>query len=122
MLIGDCILVTREAKKMSQGDIEKRTDLNCCYISRVKNGHTVPSLETLGKLARGTWEFPSIRFSRNLQKHLPHFFLLLSAQTRVNVKEAFKLEVHLISSQRPKIPRMLQRTVTSNHKPLVHST
>ena len=44
-LIGDCILVTREAKKLSQGDIEKRTDLNCCYISRVKHGHTVPSLE-----------------------------------------------------------------------------
>jgi transcriptional regulator with XRE-family HTH domain len=41
VLIGDCILVTREAKKMSQGDIEKRTDLNRCYISRVKNGHTV---------------------------------------------------------------------------------
>src|ERR1700688_4532531 len=74
-------------------------------------------------------EFPSLVSkellfspSRNLQKHLPHFFLLLSAQTRVNVKEAFKLEAHLISSQRPKIPRMLQRTVTSTHKPLVHST
>jgi transcriptional regulator with XRE-family HTH domain len=30
---------------------EKRTDLNRCYISRVKNGHTVPSLETLEKFA-----------------------------------------------------------------------
>jgi transcriptional regulator with XRE-family HTH domain len=36
---------------MSQGDIEKRTGLLRCYISRVENGHTVPSIETLEKLA-----------------------------------------------------------------------
>lgn len=42
----------REAKKLSQGDIERRTGLLRCYISRVENGHTVPSLETLEKLAR----------------------------------------------------------------------
>jgi len=42
----------REAKKLSQGDIEKRTGLLRCYISRVENGHTVPAVETLGKLAR----------------------------------------------------------------------
>ncbi|HET9131070.1 MAG TPA: helix-turn-helix transcriptional regulator [Terriglobia bacterium] len=37
---------------MSQGDIEKRTDLIRCYVSRVENGHTVPSLETLEKFAK----------------------------------------------------------------------
>lgn len=37
---------------MSQGDIEQRTGLLRCYISRVENGHTVPSVETLEKLAR----------------------------------------------------------------------
>src|ERR1700730_7401469 len=37
---------------MSQGDVEKRTGLMRCYISRVENGHTVPALETLEKLAR----------------------------------------------------------------------
>ena len=42
----------REQKKLSQGDIEKRTDLLRCYISRVENGHTVPAIETLEKLAR----------------------------------------------------------------------
>ena len=36
---------------MSQGDVEKRTGLLRCYISRVENGHTVPSLETLERLA-----------------------------------------------------------------------
>ncbi len=37
---------------MSQGDIEKKTGLLRCYISRVENGHTVPAIETLEKLAR----------------------------------------------------------------------
>jgi transcriptional regulator with XRE-family HTH domain len=41
----------REEKKLSQGDIEGRTGLLRCYISRVENGHTVPSLETLERLA-----------------------------------------------------------------------
>ena len=36
---------------MSQGDIEKRTGLLRCYLSRVENGHTVPSLVTLAKIA-----------------------------------------------------------------------
>ena len=41
----------REAKHMSQGDIEKHTGLLRCYVSRVENGHTVPNIETLEKLA-----------------------------------------------------------------------
>ena len=52
MIIGDRLRELREAKKLSQGDIEKRTGLLRCYTSRVENGHTVPSLETLEKLAR----------------------------------------------------------------------
>jgi len=42
----------REEKHFSQGDIEKKTGLLRCYISRVENGHTVPAIETLEKLAR----------------------------------------------------------------------
>ena len=42
----------REYKDLSQGDIEQRTGLLRCYISRVENGHTVPALETLEKFAR----------------------------------------------------------------------
>lgn len=52
MIIGDRLREMREAKKLSQGDIEKRTGLLRCYISRVENGHTVPAIETLEKLAR----------------------------------------------------------------------
>ncbi len=52
MIIGDRLRALREEKKMSQGDIEKRTGLLRCYISRVENGHTVPAIETLEKMAR----------------------------------------------------------------------
>ena len=52
MIIGDRLREMREEKKLSQGDIEKRTGLLRCYISRVENGHTVPAIETLEKLAR----------------------------------------------------------------------
>jgi len=49
--IGSTIRDYRLQKGMSQGDIEKRTGLLRCYLSRVENGHTVPSLETLQKIA-----------------------------------------------------------------------
>ena len=52
MNIGNTIRDYRLQKGLSQGDIEKRTGLLRCYLSRVENGHTVPSLETLQKIAR----------------------------------------------------------------------
>ena len=52
MIIGDRLRAVREEKELSQGDIEKRTGLLRCYISRVENGHTVPAIETLEKMAR----------------------------------------------------------------------
>jgi len=52
MNIGDRLRALREEKKLSQGDIEKRTGLLRCYISRVENGHTVPAIETMEKFAR----------------------------------------------------------------------
>ena len=52
MVIGDRLRELRAEKKLSQGDVEKRTGLLRCYISRVENGHTVPAIETLEKMAR----------------------------------------------------------------------
>jgi transcriptional regulator with XRE-family HTH domain len=52
MVIADRLRDLREAKELSQGDIEKRTGLLRCYISRVENGHTIPAIETLEKMAR----------------------------------------------------------------------
>src|SRR5437868_5578824 len=61
MNIGETIRTFRLQKGMSQGDIEKRTGLLRCYLSRVENGHTVPSLETLARTA-GAMDLPLSRF------------------------------------------------------------
>ncbi len=58
--IGNRLKELRESKELSQGDIEKRSGLLRCYISRVENGHTVPSVETLEKMARAV-EVPLYR-------------------------------------------------------------
>jgi transcriptional regulator with XRE-family HTH domain len=52
MQIGQRLKTLREEKDFSQGDIEKATGLLRCYVSRVENGHTVPTVETLEKWAR----------------------------------------------------------------------
>jgi transcriptional regulator with XRE-family HTH domain len=62
VIIGDRLRDMREQKKLSQGDIEKRTGLLRCYISRVENGHTVPAIETLEKAG-----------PRNGNSHVPAF-------------------------------------------------
>lgn len=51
-MIGDRLRALREARGLPQSEIERRTGLLRCYVSRVENGHTVPSIETLEKLAR----------------------------------------------------------------------
>jgi len=60
MVIGERLKALREQKKLSQSDIEKRTGLLRCYISRVENDHTVPSVDTLEKMARAL-EVPMYR-------------------------------------------------------------
>jgi transcriptional regulator with XRE-family HTH domain len=52
MIVAERLRSLREEKKLSQGDIEERTGLLRCYVSRVENGHTVPAVETLEKFAR----------------------------------------------------------------------
>jgi transcriptional regulator with XRE-family HTH domain len=52
MDVGNRLKQYRELKGLSQGEMEGRTGLFRCYISRVENGHTVPSIETLEKFAR----------------------------------------------------------------------
>jgi len=60
MVIGDRVRSLREQKNLSQGDVEKRSGLLRCYLSRVENGHTVPSVDTLEKIARAV-EVPMYR-------------------------------------------------------------
>ena len=79
MVVGERLRALREEKKLSQGDVEKRTGLLRCYISRVENGHTVPAVETLEKFARAL-DVPMYRLFYdgqeppklpNLPKHKP---------------------------------------------------
>jgi transcriptional regulator with XRE-family HTH domain len=74
MIIGDRLKTLREAKDLSQGDIENRTGLLRCYVSRVENGHTVPSVETLEKFA-GALEIPlyHLMFDGDKPPALPKF-------------------------------------------------
>src|SRR6266576_4328986 len=60
MIIGDRLRELREEKKFSQGEVEKRTGLLRCHISRVENGHTIPAVETLEKFAHAL-EVPMYR-------------------------------------------------------------
>lgn len=57
MVIGTRLRSLREKKGMSQGDVEKITGMLRCYISRIENGHTIPSLQTLERFA-GALELP----------------------------------------------------------------
>jgi transcriptional regulator with XRE-family HTH domain len=52
VIIGDRLRELRGQRNLSQGELEKRTGLLRCYISRVENGHTIPAVETLQKFAR----------------------------------------------------------------------
>jgi len=38
MVIGERLKVLREQRNLSQGDVEKRTGLLRCYVSRVESG------------------------------------------------------------------------------------
>jgi len=59
--IGARIRQARLERGLSQGDLESRTGLLRCYLSRVENGHTEPSLQTLARLAAAL-EMPLVGF------------------------------------------------------------
>ena len=52
MFIGQRVKQLREQKGFSQGDVEKFTGMLRTYISRLENGHRVPSLDTLERFSR----------------------------------------------------------------------
>ncbi len=81
MLIGDRLRAIREAKMLSQGDIETRTGLKRSYISRVEHGHTVPGIETLEKWARAL-EVPlyQLFYEGDKPPKLPHLPKRMTAE------------------------------------------
>jgi transcriptional regulator with XRE-family HTH domain len=75
MILGERLRALRDEKNLSQGDIEKKTSLLRCYVSRVENGHTVPSVETLEKMARAL-EIPMYKLFYDSEEPLAQFRLL----------------------------------------------
>ena len=82
MIIGDRLKSLREQKKFSQFEVEKRTGLLRCYISRVEHGHTVPSVETLEKFARAL-EVPMYQLFYD--SDMPAFALSLPTQNGIEI-------------------------------------
>jgi transcriptional regulator with XRE-family HTH domain len=52
MTIGHRLRALREARHFTQEEIRKRTGMLRPHISRLENGHTVPSVKTLERMAR----------------------------------------------------------------------
>jgi len=114
MIIGDRLKMLREEKKFSQGEIEKRTGLLRCYISRVENGHTIPAFETIEKFARAL-EVPlyQLFYDGEEPPALPHILKRKSARDLAwgsSGKDARVLE---------KFRRLLSRTNPSDMKLLL---
>ena len=53
MDVGRRLRELRKSRRLSQGDLECKTGLLRCSTSRVENGHTIPSVETIEKYAIG---------------------------------------------------------------------
>ena len=89
MVIGIRLRKLREERNLSQGDIEKRTGLLRCYISRVENGHTVPSIATLERLA-AVLEIPLFRIFYDGEEPppLPQLSRRLSTEELLRVSES----------------------------------
>lgn len=51
MTIGEAIRSVRLSAKLSQIDVESKSGIARSYLSRVENDHTLPSIETLDRLA-----------------------------------------------------------------------
>ena len=111
MIIGDRLRELRQQQNLSQEDIEKRTGLLRCYISRVENGHTVPAFETIEKFARAL-EVPlyQLFYDGEAPPALPNIIKRKSARDVVwgrSGKEARLLE---------KFRRLLSRTDADDRK------
>jgi transcriptional regulator with XRE-family HTH domain len=107
MNIGGTIRELRLERSMSQGDIEKRTGLLRCYLSRVENGHTVPSLETLKKIA-GALEIPLGQFFSEESAKDPYGFALSEDEIKF-LTQVQRYSAHLNDNDRKLLLAMVRK-------------
>ena len=110
--IGGTIRDFRLQKGMSQGDIEKRTGLLRCYLSRVENGHTVPSLETLQKIA-GALDLQLSQFFAEDQLPSEVSALNLSEEEIRFLTQVQKYSAHLSDGDRRLLLAMVKKFASS---------
>jgi transcriptional regulator with XRE-family HTH domain len=114
MIIGERLRELREAKQLCQGDIEKRTGLLRCYISRVENGHTVPAVETLEKLARA-FEVPLYQIFYDGEEP-PKLLDLPKGKTDENVWGSSGKDARFLN----KLRRLLGKAAVEDRKLVMH--
>ena len=112
MEIGQKLRQLREENNLSQGDIERRTGLFRCYTSRVENGYTVPSVETLEKFARAL-EIPVYRFFTDGEKVKMVNLPMTNADSAWGVDGAHRREIRLFA-------KALSRMDDRNQRLLLH--
>jgi transcriptional regulator with XRE-family HTH domain len=110
--IGTTIRDYRLQRGMSQGDIEKRTGLLRCYLSRVENGHTVPSLETLQKIA-GALDLQLSQFFAEDQVGKEVSTLNLSEEEIRFLTQVQRYSAHLSESDRRLLLAMVRKFASS---------
>ena len=108
MNIGTTIRGYRLQKGMSQGDVEKRTGLLRCYLSRVENGHTVPSLETLQKIAAAL-DLPMSQFFADEPAQRDIASIALSPDEIRFLSEVQRYSAHLSDSDRKLLLAMVKK-------------
>jgi transcriptional regulator with XRE-family HTH domain len=117
MNIGETIRNFRLQRSMSQGDIEKRTGLLRCYLSRVENGHTIPSLDTLAKIA-GAMDLDLSQFfsdNNNSNGHSKGLPKLSDDEVRF-LSQMRRYSVNLNDSDRKLVLAMVKKMASSTAK------
>lgn len=102
MVIGKHLRDLRMAKGLTQHSVEDRTGILCCYLSRIENGRTVPSVDTLEKLA-AAYEIPLWKIFRDRRDRTKP--LRLSGDR----KEQSPKDAQFLTKLAERLPHMRQR-------------
>ena len=108
MNIGDRLRDIREMKNQSQKEMERRTGLLRSYLSRVENGHTVPTIETLEKMAQAL-EVPLFQFFYEGEKPAKPHPVIAKGETREPVWGSTGKEAYLLRQLRKCLGKMDER-------------
>lgn len=111
MKIGTTIRTHRLQRGLSQGDIEKKTGLLRCYLSRVENGHTVPSLDTLSKIAVAL-DVPISQFFAEEANGRPHSTQKLSDEELKFLTQIRRYSSNISESDRKLLLAMARKFAT----------